>query len=82
VSRGLKERASPGEPHAVLEHERYHVYNLDPLKVLLARGLAFRDHPALEPPAANIPAPAATPAQLPMAVPVVVGGDAACRDGC
>jgi len=39
VSRGLYECASPGELDAVLEHERYHVRNLDPLKVLLARGL-------------------------------------------
>jgi beta-lactamase regulating signal transducer with metallopeptidase domain len=39
VSRGLYECAAPGELDAVLAHEAYHVYNLDPLKVLLARGL-------------------------------------------
>jgi Zn-dependent protease with chaperone function len=39
VSRGLHEAASASELDAVLEHERYHVRNLDPLKVLLARAL-------------------------------------------
>jgi Zn-dependent protease with chaperone function len=39
VSRGLYELTSPLELDAVLEHERYHVRNLDPLKVMLARGL-------------------------------------------
>jgi Zn-dependent protease with chaperone function len=39
VSRGLYELTSPRELDAVLEHERYHVHNLDPLKVMLARGL-------------------------------------------
>jgi Zn-dependent protease with chaperone function len=39
VSRGLYEAASPEELDAVLEHERYHVRNLDPLKVLLARAV-------------------------------------------
>jgi beta-lactamase regulating signal transducer with metallopeptidase domain len=39
VSRGLYELTSPDELDAVLEHERYHVHNLDPLKVMLARGL-------------------------------------------
>jgi BlaR1 peptidase M56 len=39
VSRGLFEAAAPEELDAVLEHERYHVRNLDPLKVLLARAL-------------------------------------------
>jgi Zn-dependent protease with chaperone function len=39
VSSGLLEAAAPGELDAVLEHERYHVRNLDPLKVLLARAL-------------------------------------------
>lgn len=39
ISRGLVESAAPAELDAVLEHERYHVYNLDPLKVLLARAL-------------------------------------------
>src|SRR5215218_6484457 len=37
VSRGLVDAASPDEISAVLEHERYHVRNLDPLKVLIAR---------------------------------------------
>jgi Zn-dependent protease with chaperone function len=40
VSRGLLEGASRGELRAVLEHERYHVCNLDPLKVLLVRVLS------------------------------------------
>jgi Zn-dependent protease with chaperone function len=40
VSRGLLERASPGELRAVLEHERYHVCNLDPLKIVLLRALS------------------------------------------
>ncbi len=40
VSRSLFESASPRELDAVLEHERYHVRNLDPLKVVLARALA------------------------------------------
>jgi hypothetical protein len=39
VSRKLVEAASAAELDAVLEHERYHVINLDPLKVLLARAL-------------------------------------------
>ena len=39
ISRGLVEAASREELGAVLEHERYHVHNLDPLKVLLARAL-------------------------------------------
>jgi Zn-dependent protease with chaperone function len=39
VSRGLYERASADELDAVLEHERYHVHNLDPLKVMFARAL-------------------------------------------
>jgi Zn-dependent protease with chaperone function len=39
VSRGLFEAASALELEAVLQHERYHVRNLDPLKVLLARAL-------------------------------------------
>jgi Zn-dependent protease with chaperone function len=37
VSRGLVDVASPDELSAALEHERYHVRNLDPLKVLVAR---------------------------------------------
>jgi beta-lactamase regulating signal transducer with metallopeptidase domain len=39
IGRGLVERATTAELDAVLEHERYHVRNLDPLKVLLARAL-------------------------------------------
>jgi Zn-dependent protease with chaperone function len=39
VSRGLLELASVEELDAVLVHERYHVRNLDPLKVLFARAL-------------------------------------------
>jgi hypothetical protein len=39
VSEGLYRSASPDELDAVLAHERYHVGNLDPLKVLLARAL-------------------------------------------
>jgi len=40
VSRGLLEGASRRELHAVLEHERYHVRNLDPLKAVAMRSLA------------------------------------------
>jgi Zn-dependent protease with chaperone function len=49
VSRGLREAAQPDELDAALEHERYHVRNLDPLKVLLARALpaTFYYAPAL-----------------------------------
>jgi Zn-dependent protease with chaperone function len=49
LSRGLFETASPEELDAVLAHERYHVRNLDPLKVMLARALpaAFFYLPAL-----------------------------------
>ena len=39
VSRGLAEVATDEELRAVLQHERYHVRNLDPLKVLFARAL-------------------------------------------
>jgi hypothetical protein len=39
VSRGLFEGVGAQELRAVLEHERYHVRNLDPLKVLLVRAL-------------------------------------------
>lgn len=39
VSTGLVDAVSREELDAVLEHERYHVRNLDPLKVLLARVL-------------------------------------------
>jgi Zn-dependent protease with chaperone function len=37
VSRGLADHASASELAAVLEHERYHVRNLDPLKVIVVR---------------------------------------------
>jgi Zn-dependent protease with chaperone function len=49
VSRGLIEGVSPDELRAVLEHERYHVCNLDPLKIVLVRALstAFFFLPAL-----------------------------------
>jgi beta-lactamase regulating signal transducer with metallopeptidase domain len=40
VSRGLVESASADELSAVIEHERYHVQNLDPLKIMLARSLS------------------------------------------
>jgi Zn-dependent protease with chaperone function len=40
VSRGLLEGVSDRELRAVLEHERYHVRNLDPLKVVLVRALS------------------------------------------
>jgi Zn-dependent protease with chaperone function len=40
VSRGLFDSASPDELRAVLEHERYHVCNLDPLKMLVLRALS------------------------------------------
>jgi hypothetical protein len=39
VSRGLVESVSNDELAAVLHHERYHVTNYDPLKVVLARSL-------------------------------------------
>lgn len=39
ISRGLVDAVSAEELDAVLEHERYHVENLDPLKVVLARAL-------------------------------------------
>jgi Zn-dependent protease with chaperone function len=39
VSRGLLEALSEPELDAVLEHESYHVRNLDPLKVVVARAL-------------------------------------------
>jgi Zn-dependent protease with chaperone function len=50
VSRGLLEDVSGEELRAVLEHERYHVCNLDPLKVVLVRALsaAFFVLPALD----------------------------------
>jgi Zn-dependent protease with chaperone function len=50
VSRGLLERATVDELRAVLEHERYHVCNIDPLKAaivgVLSEALFFL--PALE----------------------------------
>jgi Zn-dependent protease with chaperone function len=50
VSRGLLEGISGNELRAVLEHERYHVCNLDPLKVVLVQALsaAFFFLPALD----------------------------------
>jgi Zn-dependent protease with chaperone function len=39
ISRGLVDQVTDDEIAAVLEHERYHVRNLDPLKVLFARAL-------------------------------------------
>jgi Zn-dependent protease with chaperone function len=50
VSRGLLGGVSDEELRAVLEHERYHVCNLDPLKVVLAQALsaAFFFLPALD----------------------------------
>jgi Zn-dependent protease with chaperone function len=49
VSRGLLDNTSAVELRAVLEHERYHVTNLDPLKILLTRSLSatFFPLPAL-----------------------------------
>jgi Zn-dependent protease with chaperone function len=40
VSRGLIGAVSNSELRAVLEHERYHVCNLDPLKIVLARTMS------------------------------------------
>jgi Zn-dependent protease with chaperone function len=40
VSRGLIERATGDELRAVLEHERYHVRNIDPLKAAIVRVLS------------------------------------------
>jgi Zn-dependent protease with chaperone function len=50
VSRGLLERTTDDELRAVLEHERYHVRNIDPLKAALVRVLceALFILPALE----------------------------------
>ncbi|HEY4809552.1 MAG TPA: M56 family metallopeptidase [Solirubrobacteraceae bacterium] len=50
VSRGLLECATDDELRAVLEHERYHVRNIDPLKAALVRVLseALFILPALE----------------------------------
>ncbi len=50
LSRGLLEGVSDDELRAVLEHERYHVCNLDPLKAILVQALsaAFFFLPALD----------------------------------
>jgi Zn-dependent protease with chaperone function len=40
VSRGLLEGTSIAELRAVLEHERYHVANLDPLKIVFVQALS------------------------------------------
>lgn len=40
ISRGLLESTTPAELRAILEHEHYHVCNLDPLKIVLLRVLA------------------------------------------
>ena len=40
ISAGMLERLSPAELRAALEHERYHVRNLDPLRELIGRVLA------------------------------------------
>jgi Zn-dependent protease with chaperone function len=50
VSRGLLQGVSGEELRAVLEHERYHVCNLDPLKVVFVQALsaAFFFLPALD----------------------------------
>jgi Zn-dependent protease with chaperone function len=50
VSRGLLKGVSDDELRAVLEHERYHVCNLDPLKVVFVQALsaAFFFLPALD----------------------------------
>jgi Zn-dependent protease with chaperone function len=42
VSRGLLQGVSDEELQAVLEHERYHVCNLDPLKIVLVQSLRPR----------------------------------------
>lgn len=50
ISRGLLEGFSAEEVRAVLEHERYHVRNLDPLKIVLVQTItsAFFFLPALQ----------------------------------
>jgi Zn-dependent protease with chaperone function len=50
VSHGLLDGVSGGELRAVLEHERYHVRNLDPLKAVLVQTLSasFFFLPALD----------------------------------
>jgi Zn-dependent protease with chaperone function len=40
VSQGLLEATSADELDAVIEHERYHVRNMDPLKIVLTRSLS------------------------------------------
>jgi beta-lactamase regulating signal transducer with metallopeptidase domain len=40
IATGMLERLSPAELRAALEHERYHVRNLDPLRELVGRVLA------------------------------------------
>jgi beta-lactamase regulating signal transducer with metallopeptidase domain len=40
ITTGMLERLSPPELRAALEHERYHVRNLDPLRELIGRTLA------------------------------------------
>ncbi|HVX33325.1 MAG TPA: M56 family metallopeptidase [Solirubrobacterales bacterium] len=40
IATGMLERLSPAELRAALEHERYHVRNLDPLRELVGRMLA------------------------------------------
>ncbi|HEY2479100.1 MAG TPA: M56 family metallopeptidase [Solirubrobacterales bacterium] len=40
ISAGMLDRLSPEELRAALEHERYHVRNLDPLRELIGRVLA------------------------------------------
>jgi beta-lactamase regulating signal transducer with metallopeptidase domain len=49
ISTGLIDVATPGELEAVLEHERYHVRSLDPLKMVIAHtaSRAFFFLPAL-----------------------------------
>jgi Zn-dependent protease with chaperone function len=51
LSRSLVSALSGDELTAVLEHEAYHVHNLDPLKIMLARAMApaFFYLPALSP---------------------------------
>jgi len=48
VSRGLLDNTSAAELRAVLEHERYHVTNLDPLKIVLTRSLSATFFPLPE----------------------------------
>jgi Zn-dependent protease with chaperone function len=50
ISRGFREGLAPDELRAALEHERYHVRHLDPLRALLGKALveAFFLLPSLE----------------------------------